>query len=57
MTAIRHTLCLWGYAGFFIQKDGRDLQRLELANPGYDSWDNAYGSKRAIVWLLKEKGR
>ena len=38
-----------------IEKAGGKIRYKEFKNTGHNSWDKAYGYKRAIVWLLKQR--
>lgn len=38
-----------------VKKAGGDVRYKEFEETGHNSWDQAYGYKRAIAWLLKQR--
>ena len=37
-----------------VRDAGGDVQYTEYPSVGHNSWDNAYGSEKAIAWLLRQ---
>jgi predicted peptidase len=38
-----------------VKEAGGNVQFTEFPKTGHNSWDQAYGDKKAIAWLFKQK--